>query len=128
MRLDFKHEHGIDVVWNHVHLATGHLFGDLQNIGIKSIKDLKGTDLIVSTTYDFKKKRLPEAENFSVAFRLINSLVTGKYLLVAAVENRQNIVIHYYEYLEGAHYFSSLTNDRFFGLFQPQIKQHILLK
>jgi lipopolysaccharide transport system ATP-binding protein len=93
-----------------------------------SIKDLKGTDLIVSTTYDFKKKRLPEAENFSVAFRLINSLVTGKYLLVAAVENRQNLVIHYYEYLEGAQYFSSLSDKRLFGLFQPSIERHILVK
>jgi lipopolysaccharide transport system ATP-binding protein len=92
-----------------------------------SIKDLKGTDLIVSTTYDFEKRRLPEAKNFSVAFRLINFLVTGKYLLVAAVEDRQNLVIHYYEYLEGAHYFSSLSNERIFGLFQPQIEQTILV-
>lgn len=92
------------------------------------IKDLKGTDLIVSTTYDSGKKRLPEAERFSVSFRLINSLVTGKYLLVAAVENRQNFVTHYYEYLEGAHYFSALSDVRFFGLFQPSIEQHILVK
>jgi lipopolysaccharide transport system ATP-binding protein len=93
-----------------------------------SIKNLKGTDLIVSTTYDFEKKRLPVAECFSVCFRLINPLVTGKYLLVAAVENRQDLVIHYYEYLEGAHYFSSLSNRRFFGLFQPPIAQHIWIK
>ena len=93
-----------------------------------SIKDLKGTDLIVSTTHDFEYKRLPEKERFSVSFRLINPLVTGKYLLVAAVENRQQRDIHYYEYVEGAHYFSSLSNERFFGLFQPPIEQQVLVK
>ena len=93
-----------------------------------SIKDLKGTDLIVSTTHDFECKRLPEKERFSVSFRLINPLVTGKYLLVAAVENRQQRDIHYYEYVEGAHYFSSLSNERFFGLFQPPIEQQVLVK
>jgi lipopolysaccharide transport system ATP-binding protein len=93
-----------------------------------SIKDLKGTDLIVSTTHDFETRHLPDKERFSVSFRLINPLVTGKYLLVAAVENRQYRDIHYYEYVEGAHYFSSLSNERFFGLFQPPIEQQILVK
>jgi lipopolysaccharide transport system ATP-binding protein len=93
-----------------------------------SIKDLKGTDLIVSTTRDFECKRLPDKECFSVSFRLVDPLVTGKYLLVAAVENRQYQSIHYYEYVEGAHYFSSLSNERFFGIFQPIIKQQIMEK
>lgn len=93
-----------------------------------SIKDLKGTDLIVSTTHDFEYSRLPDEERFSVTFKLINQLVTGKYLLAAAVESRQHRDIHYYEYIEGAHYFSSLAQERFFGIFQPQIKQQISVK
>ncbi len=93
-----------------------------------SIKDLRGTDLVVSTTHDFELKRLPENEHFSVSFKLINPLVTGKYLLVAAVENRQYSDIHYYEYFEGAHYFASLSKERFFGLLQPPIEQAISLK
>lgn len=91
-----------------------------------SIKDLKGTDLVTSTTHDFECKRLPDSEQFQVIFRLKNSLVTGKYLLVAAVENRLHRDIHYYEYVEGAHYFSSLSDQRFFGLFQPPIAQSII--
>lgn len=99
-----------------------------QNLSVAfSIKDLKGTDLIVSTTHDFGCRRLPDHEHFSVSFRLINPLVTGEYLLVAAVENRQYRDIHYYEYVEGAHYFGSLSNERFFGLIQPPIQQQILL-
>lgn len=92
-----------------------------------SIKDMKGTDLIVSTTNDFECIRLPDMESFSVSFQFTNALVTGKYLLVAAVENRQYRDIHYYEYVEGAHYFASLADKRFFGLFQPPIVQQILV-
>lgn len=91
-----------------------------------SIKDLKGTDLIVSTTHDLHATSLPDADEFKVVFKLRNALVTGKYLLVAALENRRYRDIHYYEYVEGAHYFSSLSDQRFFGLFQPPIEQQIV--
>ena len=91
-----------------------------------SIKDLKGTDLIVSTTQDSELKRLPSSEKFSVSFVFPNPLVTGKYLLVVAVENRQHRDIFYYEYIEGARYFASLANRQFLGLFQPSIEQLIL--
>jgi len=93
-----------------------------------SIKDLKGTDLIVSTTHDQGAVALPAQERFRVCFRMVNLLVTGKYLLVAAVENRLNRDIHYYEYLEGAHYFSSLADERFFGIFQPTIQQSVEIR
>ena len=93
-----------------------------------SIKDLQGSDLIVSTTHDFSEQPLPEAERFTISFRLTNYLLTGKYLLVAALENRQHSDIHYYEYVEGAHYFSSLSDARLFGRFQPPITHTILLK
>lgn len=97
-----------------------------ENLSVAcSIKDLKGTDLIVSTTYD-QMTALPERKKFRVSFRMINRLVTGKYLLVAAVENRTNRnLVHYYEYLEGAHYFSSLADEKFFGIFQPTVKQSV---
>jgi lipopolysaccharide transport system ATP-binding protein len=72
-----------------------------------SIKNLNGTDLIVSTTYDR------------------NPLVTGKYLLVAAIEDRSSAAIHYYEYLEGAHYFASVADRHLFGVFQPEIVQEV---
>ncbi len=90
-----------------------------------SIKNLKGTDLVVSTTND-QATVLPDQDRFRVSFRITNHLVTGNYLLVAAVENRQNQnAVHYYEYFEGAHYFSSLANDRFFGIFQPTVQQSV---
>ncbi len=90
-----------------------------------SIKDLKGTDLVVSTTQDKAPVRLPDQECFRICFRLINPLVTGKYVLTVAVEKRMDKDIHYYEYLEGAHYFSSLADHLFFGIFQPKIEQSV---
>lgn len=97
-----------------------------QHLGIAfAIKDLQGTDLIVSTTHDLDRLSLPEEAEFEVCFRLINPLVSGKYLLVAAVENRQHQDIHYYEYFEGAHYFSTLSEARFFGIFQPPIDKSV---
>ncbi len=90
-----------------------------------SIKDLKGSDLIVSTTHDFEPAIFPDESIIEVSFAMENCLVTGKYLLVAALENRQHRDIHYYEYIEGCHYFSCLAEQRLFGQFQPPIVQQV---
>lgn len=93
-----------------------------------SIKDLNGTDLVVSSTYDFEEQRCRStgaSGGIVVEFSFRNYLVTGKYLLVAALEDRSSTAIHYYEYIEGAHYFSSLSEKRFFGIFQPEIRQSL---
>lgn len=96
----------------------------LENISLAfSIKDLKGTDLIVSTTHDFEKLKFSDSGNVKVLFEFTNHLTEGKYLLVVAVENRQHRDIHYYEYIEGAQYFASESEHRLFGLFQPSIKK-----
>ncbi len=92
-----------------------------------SIKDLKGSDLIVSSTHDWNKLLCSGSGNtFLVNFRFKNPLVTGQYLLVATIEDRSSPAIHYYEYLEGAHYFSSVTDTRLFGIFQPDIQQEMV--
>ena len=87
-----------------------------------SIKDLNGTDLIVFTTYDCKENQFDlQATTFRLSCRFRNPLVTGTYLLVAAIEDRSSAAIHYYEYFEGAHYFASVADTRLFGIFHPQI-------
>ena len=91
-----------------------------------SIKDLKGTDLIVSTTHDHQPGPFdPKAHSFTITYRFRNPLVTGEYLLVAAIEDRAHAAIHYYEYLEGAQYFCSLAEEHYFGVFQPEIIQSL---
>ncbi len=91
-----------------------------------SIKDLKGTDLIVSSTYEaVQVSFLNQEAPCLVCYRFRNPLVTGKYVLVGAVEDRSSATIHYYEYIEGTHYFASSSGRHTFGIFQPAITQRI---
>lgn len=86
-----------------------------------SLKNLAGTDLIVGSTWNhgqhFGQVNLPQ----EVTFEFENSLISGEYLLVAAVENRSSASIHYYEYVEGAQYFSSAFPSNPFGQFMPKM-------
>lgn len=89
-----------------------------------SIKDLNGSDLLVATSHEAGLV-LPESSQFRVTFRMTNLLLGGRYLLVAALENRsQPPEVHYYEYIEGAHYFASHSVQRS-GVFQPAIEQQV---
>jgi lipopolysaccharide transport system ATP-binding protein len=97
---------------------------ELLSVAI-SIKDLRGADLMVSTTHDVAPRLVPDASEIEVRFRFRNFLTPGKYLLVAAVEKRQDTDIYYYEYIEGAHYFASTSEWRMFGVFRPEVEQHI---
>ncbi len=91
-----------------------------------SIKDLKGTDLIVSTTAEHGELDIPSDGRFRVIFAMRNYLVMGKYLLVVAVENRMYKDIHYYEYIEGAQYFSTISDVEYYGLFHPDIRRDVV--
>jgi lipopolysaccharide transport system ATP-binding protein len=80
----------------------------------------------VFTTYDSKQIQFDlQATAFRVICRFRNPLVTGTYLLVAAIEDRSSAAIHYYEYFEGAHYFSSVADQRLFGIFHPEIYSQV---
>lgn len=91
-----------------------------------SIKDLRGTDLIVSTTWDMRNVDFEKVgDTAMVRFKLRNELNSGSYLLVAALEDRAGATPQYYEYVEGAHYFTSLVEQKRFGTFLPAIEQII---
>lgn len=83
-----------------------------------SVKDLRGTDLFVVSTHDENPAlfsgRVGEVE---VGFEFVNRLTEGKYLLVLALEDRTIEAIQYFEYVEGAHYFSVTSRVRRFGIF-----------
>ncbi|WP_061169677.1 ABC transporter ATP-binding protein [Caballeronia hypogeia] len=100
---------------------------DRTNLSVAfSIKDTKGTDLIVRTTHDEKAIDFSfEASKFELEFRLKNQLNNGRYLLVAALEDRTSRVPHYYEYIEGASYFSSYVGGDRYGMFLSEITEKI---
>lgn len=98
-----------------------------SSLGVSfSFKDLAGTDLIVGSTWDDKTILFPSDEEiFDVCFQLENCLNTGEYLLVVAVEDRSASTIQYFEYIEGAQYFSSVFHGNRFGRFIPRLTQSV---
>ncbi|MBN3754421.1 ABC transporter ATP-binding protein [Paraburkholderia sp. Tr-20389] len=89
-----------------------------------SLKDLRGTDLIVSTTWDQHSLDFTRAgETVLVRFKLKNRLNAGNYLLAVALEDRASVLPQYYEYIEGAHYFTSLTENKLYGAFVADVEQ-----
>ncbi|MBE0598084.1 MAG: ABC transporter ATP-binding protein [Desulfuromonadales bacterium] len=94
-----------------------------------SIKSLAGNDLIVSSTWDDKSFDFTKVSGeCEIIFRLKNQLNAGRYLLVAAIEDRREATIQYHEYIEGACYFSSLQDTPKYGLFLPDIEQAIVVE
>lgn len=88
-----------------------------------SIKDLRGTDLLVCTTNDENRGFFKEAgSSATVRFEFNNRLTPGKYLLVLALEDRSAPVISYYEYVEGVSYFASISEDARFGIFNLPVR------
>lgn len=81
-----------------------------------SIKNTKGTDIIVKTTYD-ENKKLHSGGEFTVSFDLVSGLADGDYYVAAALEDRREASIRYYEYIEGACYFKMCTPKRIFGVY-----------
>lgn len=103
---------------------------DSDHFGVAfSIKNLSGSDIVVSSTHDQGMPlgdTLVAGQRAAVDFTFENGLVSGKYFLVVALERRIGPTIEYYEYLEGARYFSSLADQRFFGIYQPKIQHRVL--
>jgi lipopolysaccharide transport system ATP-binding protein len=87
-----------------------------------SLKNLSGSDLIVGSTWNERLTFIQDGgAGQEVTFEVENYLCSGDYLLVAAIENRASAAIHYYEYLEGAQYFSSSFISNSSGQFMPRI-------
>ena len=101
---------------------NSHLLKTLDGLAVSfSLKNLAGSDLIVGSTWNEGHTFTDSLEPQEVSFDLENPLRSGDYLLVAAIENRSSAAIHYYEYMEGAQYFSSAFTSNLSGLFMPKL-------
>ncbi|MBP2109888.1 ABC transporter ATP-binding protein [Paenibacillus silagei] len=95
-----------------------------------SIKSVQGMDLIVSTTRDTDgiifedsmKERYLEA-----VFIFNNWLNSADYILNVALENREEQVPEYIDYIEGAVYFKSMNDQKQFGFFNLPVQQKLQL-
>jgi lipopolysaccharide transport system ATP-binding protein len=93
-----------------------------------SIKDLKGTDLVVGFEEISDLVLAAQPESISVRFCSKNILSPGKYIVVTALERRKGKDIHYYEYIEGSYYFSCLADFPIYGLFLPDINADVIVR
>lgn len=90
-----------------------------------SIKSDRGVDLIVdSTRADDALRPNDGSAEFVLNFAFVNYLIPGKYLLVAAIESAEPRSTTYYEYIEGAQYFSVISDEPMMGVFQPKIEKY----
>lgn len=95
---------------------------DLNSLSLAvSIKNKNGLDLFVTSTYDkgimFKgKERIRAVVSFN------NYLNCGEYTLIAALENRSESPITYYDYIEGAGYFKVVSDKELYGMLQVPSK------
>lgn len=86
-----------------------------------SFKDTYGSDLVVVTTLDMEKTLPLRGDLFEARFRLRNCLAPGDYVLVVALEDRQDGSIRYFDYIEGASYFTVISARRVHGRFLPEV-------
>lgn len=92
-----------------------------------SIKDLRGTDLLVCTTHDENPGLFKEGGGrMTVRFQFTNRLSPGKFLIAVALEDRFSPSISYYEYIEGAAYFASISEIDRFGIFNLPVGVNLL--
>ncbi|MDY3751883.1 hypothetical protein A5N82_08435 [Christensenella minuta] len=84
-----------------------------------SIKNQEGTDILVCTTADIDMTFEAGASEYVVDFRVDHRLAKGEYVLVVAIEDRENASTSYYEYIEGAKYIKNYAPDTIYGLFLP---------
>ncbi|MFY3605390.1 ABC transporter ATP-binding protein [Achromobacter xylosoxidans] len=87
-----------------------------------SIKNEKSVDLFVASTQENPAHVIPgDCSMVEVEFDFDNYLVPGKYVLVAALEDTSSGAMGYFEYMEGAHYFSVVASSRYMGVFRPNV-------
>ena len=89
-----------------------------------SFKDVQGSDLIVASSFE-DGLALPAGDAFEVRYALRATLAPGDYYLVVALEDRSGGGIAYFDYVEGAHFFSTAWRRRVHGRFLPPIAQRI---
>lgn len=88
-----------------------------------SLKDIKGSDLMVSATHDEQPGLFRGLQgDQDVYFRFPMRLTPGKYMLVIAVEDRSGPVIGYHEYMEGVIFFAVTSQPPRFGVFNLPVE------
>lgn len=95
-------------------------------IGI-ALRNTKGLDIITSTTYE-QDKRVPPlkaGQRVRATFEFENILAPGDYALVINFEDRKGATPHYYDFIENALIFKTVSKTPIFSQVLPKVTQHI---
>jgi len=92
-----------------------------------AFRNTKGLDIITSTTYE-QGNQLPPmqaGQRIKVTFELDNILAPGDYALVLNFEDRTLAMPHYYDFIENALIFKTVSQFPIYSQVLPLVHQHI---
>jgi lipopolysaccharide transport system ATP-binding protein len=92
-----------------------------------AFRNNKGLDIITSTTYE-QSNRLPPlqaGQRVTVTFELDNILAAGDYALVLNFEDRTLSMPHYYDFIENALIFKTVSQFPIYSQVLPHVEQHV---
>lgn len=89
---------------------------DLKKVGAAiSVKNKNGLDLFVTALSD-ENIAFEHSGRNTIEISFDNRFNAGEYTLIAALEDRTDVPIKYYDYIEGAAYIKSVCDREYFGL------------
>ena len=95
---------------------------DLSSVSVAiAVKNKAGLDLLVTSTFD-EGLRFNEHGRHEVCMVFDNYLNAGEYSIVCALENRETLPITYFDYIEGAEYFKTMTDKEYYGVISLPVK------
>jgi len=89
-----------------------------------SLRNVKGLDIITATTYDegLEFPILRKGEIVDVTFEFENILAQGDYALVMNLEERENSIPWYFDYIENAVFIKVIANKPIFSIVLPKFQ------
>lgn len=99
-----------------------------QEVGVGiCFRNLKGLDVITSTTYDqdYRFPAMHKGQAVSIQFELENILAPGDYALVLNIEDRASFPPGYFDFIENAAILKVVADKMIFSTVLPPVKQRI---
>lgn len=90
-----------------------------------AFRNERGLEVINSTTYDVGTRFPPmkQGQRTRLTFELENILAPGMYLLVLSVEDRTSLEIKYYDFIENAAVFRTISQRIISSVVLPEVRQ-----
>jgi hypothetical protein len=107
-------------------VANAAITSEAVGVGV-ALRNLKGLDVITSTTYDAEAllPPLPAGGRLEVVFALDNILGPGHYAVLVNVEDRTDGQIHYYDFIENAHVVQVISQIKIFSAVLPKVVHRV---